>query len=94
MALSDDGSVIAFGARISNQNGWYVTDPAGSPPTNVSTSGSGTAASSVDSADLSGDGSWVAFATDDPGMVGGDGNGFTDVFTRSVGASQGGPTAP
>jgi hypothetical protein len=94
VALSDGGGVIAFGARISNQNGWYVTDPAGSPPSNVSTSGSGTPASRVDSADLSGGGSWVAFATDDANMVSGDDNGVTDVFTRSVGASQGGPTAP
>jgi hypothetical protein len=81
-------------ARLSGQNGWYVTDPAGSPPTNVSTSGSGTPASSVDAADLSGDGKWVTFATNDPGMVSGDGNGVLDVFTRSSGASQDGPTAP
>ena len=94
VALSDDGGVIAFEARLSGQNGWYVTDPAGSPPTNVSTSGSGTPASSVDTADLSGDGKWVTFATNDPGMVSGDGNSVLDVFTRAVGASQDGPTAP
>ena len=94
VALSDDGSVIAFEATIAGRNGWYVTDPAGSPPRNVSTNGSGTPAASVEAADLSGDGAWVAFATDDPGMSSGDGNGVTDVFTRSVGASSGGPTAP
>jgi Tol biopolymer transport system component len=94
VALSDDGGVIAFGATISGPPGWYVTDPAGSPPKRVSANGSGTPASSVDRADLSGDGTWVAFATNDPAMVSGDGNGVTDVFTRSVGDSQGGPTAP
>ena len=94
VALSDDGSVIAFEATIAGRDGWYVSDPAGSPPRNVSANGSGTPASSVHAADLSGDGRWVAFSTDDPGMVSGDGNGVTDVFTRSVGASQGGPTAP
>jgi hypothetical protein len=94
VALSDDGGVIAFEARVSGQNGWYVTDPAGSPPTNVSTSAWGAPAASVNTADLSGDGNWVAFATDDPGMVDGDGNGVTDVFTRSAGTSQSGPTAP
>ena len=60
----------------------------------MSANGSGTPASSVDRADLSGDGAWVAFATDDPGMTSGDANGVTDVFTRSVGASSGGPTEP
>ena len=94
MALSDNGGVIAFEATISGRNGWYLTDPTGSPPRNVSTNGSGTPASRVDTADLSGDGNWVAFATDDAGMVSGDGNGVTDVFTRSAGAAQSGPTEP
>jgi len=94
VALSDNGGVIAFEATISGRNGWYLTDPTGSPPRNVSTNGSGTPASRVDTADLSGDGNWVAFATDDAGMVSGDGNGVTDVFTRSAGAAQSGPTEP
>jgi hypothetical protein len=57
----------------------------------VSASGSGVAASDLDGADLSGDGSWVAFATSDARMVGNDANGVTDVFTRSVGDSGSGP---
>ena len=93
VALSDDGSVIAFRATISGPGGWYLTDPQERAP-RVSTNGSGTAASSVDRADLSGDGAWVAFATDDPGMTSGDANGVTDVFTRSAGASSAGPTEP
>jgi hypothetical protein len=91
LALSDDGSVIAL--RIIESGYRYViTDLQGSEPKTVSTSASGTVASSVDGTDLSGDGHWVAFDTPDARMVSGDANGVTDVFTRSVGHHIAGPS--
>lgn len=85
--------MIAFKARIDGVIGWFVTDPDATPPRNVSANNTGTPATDLDTADLSGDGKWVAFTTRDPAMVGGDTNAVADVFTRSVGPSSTGPTA-
>jgi hypothetical protein len=79
IAVSDDASNIAV--RVLDGGSRYVTV---NPLHVVSRSANGTDASSVDGTDLSGDGKFVAFATPDPNMVGGDTNGVGDVFVRSV----------
>jgi Tol biopolymer transport system component len=79
-ALSDHGTVIGF----RRQSEYVVTNAAGSSPRIVSADTFGRPASSLSGADLSGDGRWVAFASDDPALVPDDHNATTDVFLRST----------
>jgi hypothetical protein len=70
-----------------------LTDPAGSPPVVASADALGRPATGVGSADLSGDGDWLAFDATDPKLVPGDTNGVRDVFLRSRRPSTAGPRA-
>jgi hypothetical protein len=78
--LSDDGSVIGF----LRQSEYVVTDSAGATPHVVSADMFGRPATSLFGTDLSGDGRWVAFASEDPALVPDDRNAVGDVFLRST----------
>jgi WD40-like Beta Propeller Repeat len=82
VGVSDDGSV--FGLVIGAD--YVITDAAGSPPRIMSADPAGTPASTPEgvSADLSGDGRFVAFSSSDPDLLSGDTNGVGDVFVRAT----------
>lgn len=84
VALSDDGSNLG---TVTNTHGGSTatirTLPSGTAKV-VSANAAGNATSLVTSAAFSGDGEWVAFASDDPSGVSGDARGVTQVYTRSV----------
>jgi Tol biopolymer transport system component len=81
LALSDDGNLLGF-LRSSQ----YVVSTNGSTPRVVSANRLGRAATATAGA-LSGNGQWVAFASNDPSLVRADRNGVEDVFLRSVWSS-------
>jgi hypothetical protein len=94
LGISDDASVVAVHTAPSGSEIRYVlTDPAGSPPVVASADALGRPATGVGSADLSGDGDWLAFDATDPKLVPGDTNGVRDVFLRSRRPSTAGPRA-
>lgn len=59
----------------------------------VSTNRVGVVSNLYGGQDLSGDGRWLALEVSSPGMVDDDTNGVADIFIRSTGASNVGPTA-
>jgi Tol biopolymer transport system component len=81
LALSDDGNLLGF-LRSSQ----YVVSTNGSTPRVVSANRLGRAATATAGA-LSGNGQWVAFASNDPSLVRADRYGVEDVFLRSVWSS-------
>jgi hypothetical protein len=90
LRVSDDGGTVAL---IVGPD-YVVTDTAGTPPRIVSADPTGNPASTPEgiTADLSGDGHFVAFATSDPDLLAGDTNGASDVFVRNSTQSTAGPT--
>jgi hypothetical protein len=80
--VSDDGGVFALAVG----SDYVVTDAAGTPPRIVSADPAGTPATTPEaiSADLSGDGRFVAFASSDPDLLAGDTNSVADVFVRAI----------
>jgi WD40-like Beta Propeller Repeat len=82
LRISDDGSVIGF----REDGGFAITDANGSTPRIVSADNLGYPVSSLlGTVDLSGDGKWIAFASNDPDLVADDTNDVSDVFVRANG---------
>jgi Tol biopolymer transport system component len=94
-AISDNGRYVAYFSDASNlvpndTNGWndvFVYDTVTQTVERVSvTSNEQQVARGGQQPSISRDGRYVAFASDDPGLVSGDTNGFSDIFVRDRGA--------
>lgn len=85
VAISDDGSTIAFDGNTASRSDTFVADVGTGAVKRVGESAPGVAGNGGTSgAALSGDGKWVAYSSDATDLVPGDDNGKYDDFIENV----------